>query len=178
MKSNLTKVIFFVLLIGLVYVSHIFMIKPANADLGCQKAKVAESMGKLRRLESAPAAIEDMRKQLGELEDGIKLLESRLPDESEISTVLENVTVIALQQGLIPKTIRTLRPKNNNGYIEQPLKLELHGDFESYYSFLLALEKLDRITNIPELIIKKASKLDGYMEVVFVVNIFFQDSSV
>lgn len=173
----MTKVIFFVLLIGLVYISHIFMIKPANADLVRQKAKVAESLVRLRQLESAPAAIEDLRKQLTELEDGIKLLESRLPDESEIHTVLENVTVIALQQGLVPKTIRTLRPKNNNGYIEQPLKMELHGDFESYYSFLLALEKLDRITNIPELIIKKDSKLDGHMEAVFVVNIFFQDSS-
>lgn len=178
MKSNLIKAVFFVLLIGLVYFSHIFMIKPANSDLGRQKVKVAESIDKLRQLKSAPAAIEDLRKQLAELEDGIKLLESRLPDESEIYTVLENVTVIALQQGLVPKTIRTLKPKNNNGYIEQPLKLELHGDFESYYSFLLALEKLDRITNIPELIIKKNSELDGYMEAVFVVNIFFQDSSV
>lgn len=177
MKSNLTKVVFFVLLIGIVYASHTYMIQPANADLGRQKAKVAENMGKLRQLESAPAAIEDLRKQLGELEDGIKLLESRLPDESEIYSVLENVTVIALQLGLVPKTIRTLKPKNSNGYIEQPLKLELHGDFESYYSFLLALEKLDRITNIPELIIKKDSELDGYMEAVFIVNIFFQDSS-
>jgi len=178
MKSNLIKVVFFVMLIGLVYISHTYMIKPANADLAVQKAKVAESTGKLRQLESAPAAIEDLRKQLEELEDGIKLLESRLPDESEIYTVLENVTVIALRQGLTPKTIRTLKPKNNNGYIEQPLKLELHGDFEAYYSFLLALEKLDRITNIPELIIKKDPKLDGYMEAVFVVNIFFQDSNV
>lgn len=178
MKSNQIRVIFFVLLIGLVYVSHVFMIKPANADLSRQRAQVAESMAKLRQLESAPAAIEDLRKQLAELEDGIKLLESKLPDESEIHTVLENVTVIALQEGLVPKTIRTLKPKNNNGYIEQPLKMELHGDFESYYSFLLALEKLDRITNIPELIIKKNSKLDGQMEAIFVVNIFFQDSQV
>lgn len=178
MKSNLMKVVFFVLLIGLVYISHKFMIRPANAALDMQKAKVAESMVKLSQLESAPAAIEDLRKQLSELEEGVKLVESKLPDESDIHSALEKITVIALHQGLVPKTIRTLKSKNNNGYIEQPLKMELHGDFESYYSFLLALEKLDRITNIPELVIKKDPKLDGHMEAVFVVNIFFQDSRI
>jgi type IV pilus assembly protein PilO len=177
MKSNLIKAVFFVLLVGLVYVSHILMIKPANADLGRQKVKVAESIDKLRQLKSAPAAIEDLRKQLAELEDGIKLLESRLPDESEIYTVLENVTVIALQQGLTPKTIRTLRPKNNNGYIEQPIKMELHGDFKSYYSFLLSLEKLDRITKIREMMIKKDTNEDGLMKASFVISIFFQNAS-
>jgi len=40
------------------------------------------------------------------------------------------------------------------------------------------LEKLDRITNIPELVIKKDAKVDGRMEAVFVVNIFFQDSKI
>ena len=176
MNNNIRKAVFFILLIGLVYISYVLMIRPANTNLSRQKEKVSQNMTKLRQLETAPAAIEDLRKQLTELEDGISLLESRLPPKSEIHTVLKNVTEIALQEGLTPKTVRTLKPKYNNGYIEQPLKLELEGDFKSYYSFLLALEKLDRITNIPELVIEKDSNFDGSMQATFVVNIFFQNS--
>jgi type IV pilus assembly protein PilO len=152
------------------------MIRPANTSLTMQKEKVSQNMTKLRQLETAPDAIDDLQKQLAELEDGIMLLESKLPPKSEIHSVLKNITVIALQEGLTPKTIRTLKPKYNNGYIEQPLKLELAGNFKSYYSFLLALEKLDRITNIPELTIKKDLGFDGHMQATFVVNIFFQNS--
>ncbi len=176
MNGNIRKVVFFILLIGLVYISYVFMIRPANENLILQKEKVSQDTNRLRQLETAPAAIEDLQKQLVELEGGVMLLESKLPPKSEIHTVLKNVTVIALKEGLTPKTIRTLKPKYNNGYIEQPLKLELAGDFNSYYSFLLALEKLDRITNIPELVIKKDTKFNGHMQATFVVNIFFQNS--
>ena len=51
--------------------------------------------------------------------------------------------------------VRTLKTKQNNGYIELPLKMELQGNFKSYYSFLLELEQLDRITKIRELTLKK-----------------------
>ena len=86
--------------------------------------------------------------------------------------------MIVQKHGLTTKTIRTLKCKDNHGHIEQPLEVELHGDFSSYYSFLLELEKLDRITKIRELSIKKKSKQEGYTEARFVVSIFFQNTRV
>lgn len=56
--------------------------------------------------------------------------------------------------------------------------MELHGDFSAYYSFLLDLEKLDRIAKIRELTLKKKPKLEGQIEATFVMSIFFQDTSV
>jgi len=61
-----------------------------------------------------------------------------------------------------------------SGYIEQPLKMKLEGDFNSYYSFLLDIEKLDRITKIRKLKLNKKSKAQGYTEAECVVSIFFQ----
>ena len=108
------------------------------------------------------------------MEDAIAVFESKLPPSSEIHTVLENVTLIAQRHGLTPKTIRTMKTAENRGYIEQPLKMELHGDFNSYYAFLLELEKLDRITKVRELKLKKKSQTEGQTESEFVMSIFFQ----
>ncbi len=178
MIGGLRKIVFFVLLVGLAYVAHTYMIKPANENLVKERAMVEQKLAKLGEFERATATAENLNEQLEQMEDAINYFESKLPPTSEIHTVLENVTVIAQRRGLIPKTIRTLKRTENSGYIEQPLKMELHGDFNSYYSFLLDLEKLDRITKIRELSLKKMLKREGQIEATFVISIFFQDSNV
>ena len=176
MNNDLRKLIFFVLTLGMTSASYIFMIKPANADLARQREKLEQKTIKLRELETAPSVLEELENKIANLEKSINVLESKLPGENEIHTVLENVTVIAQRHGLVPKTIRTLKQKQNSGYIEQPIKMELHGDFKSYYSFLLSLEKLDRITSISEMVLKSDSDKEGNTEASFVVSIFFQNA--
>lgn len=177
MISGLRKIVFFILLVGLAYVSHTYMIKPANQHLIQERARVEQKLAKLQELERATTTAESLTKQLEQMAEAMQYFESKLPPTSEIYTVLENVTIIAQRRGLIPKTIRTLKREENSGYIEQPLKMELHGDFNSYYSFLLDLEKLDRITKIRQLSLKKKLKREGQIEATFVVSIFFQDSN-
>ena len=178
MTNGLRKVIFFVLIVALAYVAFTYMIKPANSDLVAQKARITQNKSKLRELEKVTTAAADLSKQLKRVEEAIAAFESKLPPSSQIDTVLKNVTVIARKHHLTPKTIRSLKRKNNSGYIEQPLKVELHGNFNSYYSFLLELEKLDRIMKIRELSLKKKSKYEGHTEATFVVSIFFQGTRV
>ena len=178
MTTGSRKIVFFFLLLGLVYVAYTYMIEPANEHLVQQRTRVRQKLTKLQELERATAAAEDLSKQLEQLHQAIQFFESKLPPESEIDTVLKNVTLIAQKHGLASKAITALDRKNNNGYIEQQLKMELHGNFNSYYSFLLELEKLDRITRIQELTLKKKSKYEGQTEATFVVSIFFQDTSV
>jgi Tfp pilus assembly protein PilO len=177
MWRGLRKIVFFILLVGLAYVAHTYMIKPANEQLAQQKAKVEQKLAKLGELERATTTAENLNEQLAQMEEAMKYFESKLPPTGDIAKVLENITVIAQKRGLVPKTIRTLEREQNGGYIEQPLKMELHGDFNSYYSFLLELEKLDRITKIRELSLKKKLKREGQIEATFVVSIFFQDTS-
>ena len=177
MISGLRKTVFFILLVGLAYVSYTYMIKPANQHLAQEKGRVEQKLAKLAELERATAAAESLSEQLEQMAEAMQYFESKLPPTSEIYTVLENVTVIAQKRGLVPKTIRTLKREENSGYIEQPLKMELHGDFNSYYSFLLDLEQLDRITKIRELSLKKKSKREGQIEATFVLSIFFQGSN-
>ncbi len=177
MTSGSRKFIFFVLLMALAYVSYAYMIKPANQHLAREKIEVNAKRAKLLELRKATAAATDLTKQLEKVEDAIAVFESKLPPRSEIDKVLEDITKIVQTHGLVSKTIRTLQVKSNRGYIEQPLHMELHGNFNSYYSFLLELEKLDRITKIRELSLKKKAKTEGETAATFVVSIFFQKAS-
>jgi type IV pilus assembly protein PilO len=177
MTSGLRKIVFFVLLLGVPFLAYQYMIKPANKLLAEQNARVQTKMAKLAEIEKATATAENLTKQLEELQDAIGFFESKLPPKSKIHKVLEQVTIIAQKQGLKPKTIRTLRKKNNSGYIEQPLKMELEGNFNAFYSFLLELEKLPRIMKIRELKLEKIRELEGQIKTDFIVSIFFQNKT-
>ncbi len=176
MTAGTRKVLFFIILIAIAWLAYSFMIKPANAQLADQRDALNKKLTKLNELELATAAARDLTKQIAQLEEAIQFFESKLPPQSEIHKVLEQVTLIAQKKGLRPKTIRTLKPKDCNGYIEQPLNMELHGHFNSYYSFLLELERLPRITKIRELELKKSSRNESETEAKFIVSIFFQNS--
>jgi len=165
------------LLLGLAYVAYQYMIKPANRHLAEAKERVQAKRAKLAEFEKATAAAQNLSKQLEQLQEAIEFFENKLPPKSEIHKVLEQITVIAQRQGLKPKTIRTLREKNNSGYIEQPLKMELVGNFNSFYSFLLELEKLPRIMKIRELELNKRTEHEGQVVADFIVSIFFQNKT-
>jgi type IV pilus assembly protein PilO len=175
MTGNLRKIVFFILLAGVAAAGYQYMIKPANASLAEAKGRVDAKLAQLAKFQKATAAAEDMTKQLEQLQEAIEFFESKLPPKSQIHEVLEQVTVIAQKQGLKPKAIRTLQRKDNSGYIEQPLKMELEGNFSSFYSFLLELEKLPRIMKIRELELDKHTQQDGQITADFIVSIFFQN---
>ena len=177
MNTAFRKIVFFVLLLGLAVVGYQYMIKPANRHLAGAKTRVESKLAKLANFEKKTSAAEDLTKQLEQLQDAITFFESKLPPTSQIHKVLEQVTVIAQKEGLKPKTIRTLKKKNNSGYIEQPLSMELEGNFNSFYSFLLELEKLPRITKIREFELVKQNQNEGQITADFIVSIFFQNKT-
>ncbi len=182
MSGNSRKLVFFIFLVGVTCISYQYMIKPANNDLKEKKAQVQKELGKLAEFEKAAAAVKDWNKQLVELQQAVKMLEDKLPPTSEIHKVLEQVTVIAQKEGLTPKTIRALKIKDNSGYVEQPLKMELTGDFNSFYSFLLEIERLPRIMKIRQLELGRLKggtldQTDGQVTANFVISIFFQNKA-
>lgn len=177
MTSGFRQAIFTVLLLGVAAAGYQFMIKPANQDLAAARQALDGKRAKLGDFEEATAQAEDFNKQLGQLDEAIRFFESKLPSTSEIHTVLQDVTVIAQENGLHPKTIRTLQRKDNSGYVEQPMSMQLVGNFNSFYTFLLEMEKLPRIMKLRQLRLDKGRNQEGDVGADFIVSIFFQDKA-
>ncbi|OHB59511.1 MAG: hypothetical protein A2167_00190 [Planctomycetes bacterium RBG_13_46_10] len=178
MTSGFRKAVFFILLTGTIIVGYQYMIKPANKYVAEKKQERDTKKAKLHELQEVKATTQSsLSSKLAQVEEAIKFFDSRLPPSSEIDRVLYDVTVIAQQRGLKPKTIRTLDIKSNGGYVEQPLKMELEGNFNSFYSFLLELERLPRITKIRQLQLDKQKGNEGQITADFIVSIFFQGNT-
>lgn len=177
MSSSLRKLIFFIILVGVTYLAYQYMIKPANKALSEQESRLDAKAARQAEFKQAVAAAKDINQQLAQLQQAVEFFESKIPPKKQIHKVLEQVTLIAQKQGLEPKTIRTLAKKTNSGYIEQPLQMELVGNFNSFYSFLLEVEKLPRIMKIRKLELKKQKASEGKIVADFIVSIFFQPTT-
>ncbi|MHC4259521.1 MAG: type IV pilus inner membrane component PilO [Planctomycetota bacterium] len=177
MKSGVRKIVFFVVLVGVAYLAYQYWIKPVNERLAEQKTRLHVKLGKIEDAEKTIPSAEEVARQLEKLEEAVQFFESRLPHTSEIDKVLHDVTVIVQNQGLRSKRVLRLQKKDDSGYIEQPLKMELVGDFNSFYSFLLELEELPRIMKIRELELDKQTEHEGQIAANFILSIFFQNKT-
>jgi Tfp pilus assembly protein PilO len=109
-----------------------------------------------------------------ELEEAIKFFEKKLPQEREMDQILKEVWEKADKNRLTTKTIRTMKSQKSASYSEQPIELNIAGDFKGFYEFLLQLERMPRLTRISQLSIEKMQNSEGQMEAKMTMSIFFE----
>jgi Tfp pilus assembly protein PilO len=75
------------------------------------------------------------------------------------------------------KTIKTLKSEQAPGCREQPIQMTLTGDFNGFYSFLLQLEKMPRITRINQMKLDRSGDQEGQIQAQMTLSIFFEPES-
>ena len=176
MRFGFRELVFFVVLLGLPVAAYLFVYQPVNRQIEQVRQQNAKKQAKLEKLEVA-RHIEDLGEEIRKLDEAIEMFEGKLPAEKEVEVILKEVWELATRQGLRPRSIRTEQPIDSAGYSELPIEMEIHGDFDGFYSFLLDLERLDRITRITEMELDKIHDSEGHMEATFTLSIYFEPKS-
>jgi type IV pilus assembly protein PilO len=136
-----------------------------------------EKQRALINLREATAGIDDLGRQIDELEQAIAFFESKLPQEKEMDKILKDVWQMAEANSLQTRAIKTLRGERAANYSEQPIQMNLSGDFNGFYAFLLQLEKLARITRVTQMNLQKINDRDGEMQAQLTLSIYFEPES-
>jgi len=176
MRMGYREILFFLVLLGLPVAAFFFVFQPVNDEIDQVRRENAVKQAKLDRLEVA-RHIEDLGNEIEKLDDAIEMFEAKLPAEREVEVILKEVWRLATEHGLRPKSIRTDKPVMAAMHNELPIKMEILGDFDGYYSFLLDLERLSRITRIPDMKLKKLTDTEGHMKASFTLSIFFEKAN-
>ncbi len=182
-KFGIRELVIVALLIATPLASWWFVFRPRN-ELNTQlQAEIQQRQAKLRELNQLTGTIGDLQGEIAALEDALKFFRSRLPSEKEIDKVLQEIWKTAEGNHLVTKSIRTLdraagRFTGENGpHAEQPIAVELEGDFLGFYSFLQALEIQPRIMRIQDMKLARPQKSpEGHTKASFVISIFFEEN--
>jgi type IV pilus assembly protein PilO len=161
------------LIIGLGFASFFVLKKSVDKKDRLEKDVTAKKK-ELNDLRQATAGIEDVGRKTAELKQAIMFFESKLPQEKEIDKILKEVCQKAEENALQLKTVKTMKIERSANYSEQPIEMTLAGDFGGFYSFLLQLEKLPRITRITNMNLTKITDKEGTMTAKLTLSIFFE----
>ena len=99
---------------------------------------------------------------------------ARLATLRDIDGILQEVWEMAKTNSLQTKTVKPDKGERGPNYSEQPIQMSLSGNFNGFYSFLLQLEKLSRITRISQLKLEKITTKEGDMQAQMTMSIFFE----
>jgi Tfp pilus assembly protein PilO len=183
MKFGLRELVLVALLLSLPVGAWWFVFRPRNARDAEIREAIAGKQRKLQALNRATATIGDLQHEIASLQEAIRFFQSKLPSEKEIDRVLQEIWRMAEASHLATKSIRTLERSQSKRFTstrgphaEQPILIELEGDFLGFYTFLLALESQPRIMRIQDMTLQKTKSKSnqGKVHATFVVSIFFE----
>ncbi|TDJ58173.1 MAG: hypothetical protein E2O40_01835 [Planctomycetota bacterium] len=185
MQFGSREVIFLIVLLVVPVASYFYVFKPRNHEIRQAQIEVENKQAKLDNLREVTAKIDDIGLAIEQGRAAIQLVEAKLPSARDVEVILEDVWELAASSRLTVKSIKSEKPVPAAGYMEQPLKVSMEGRFEGFYTFLLALESLPRITRIHELKLERKTggrtgddeDPSGIMKADFVLSIYFEPTA-
>ncbi len=186
MRFGPREIVFFIVLLVVPVASYFYVFKPRNAEIKQAQIEVESKQAKLDKLREVSAKIDDIGLAIDRGRAAIQLVETKLPSARDVEVILEDVWALAAASRLNVKSIKSETPVPAAGYMEQPLRIVMEGEFGGFYDFLLALESLPRITRIHEMKLDRQSggrrghkdDRDGSMKADFVLSIYFEPTAV
>lgn len=165
------------LVLAIPVVSYALVFAPQNKDIASAMAEISHKQEVLDSLRAETARNTDLAQANSEIESRIAEIEARLPTNKELDHIVRQISDLAVSSGLTPPTLATGKPIAAGTYWEQPLTVTTTGNFTGYYQFLQKLERMPRITRIPDFDLRRNPKQNGVVAIEFTLSIFFQDES-
>jgi type IV pilus assembly protein PilO len=174
MKFGLRELIFLKLMVGLLLASYFFVFAKAYVKKKELEVDIQSKQTALANLKQSTIGIDDLGRKIDELQKAINFFEGKLPQEKEVDKILKEVWQMAEANSLQTRTVKPSKSERGASYSEQPIEMSLAGDFNGFYSFLLQLEKLPRITRLTKMNLQKMNDHDGAMTAQLTLSIFFE----
>jgi len=175
MRFGIRELLLLGVLLAVPLVSYLLVFRPQNAQIDRAREEIALRRDKLERLREESQRRGTLEAATEQIASRIDSIEARLPTNKELAGVVRQISDLATEAGLRQPEITTEKPVRAALYMEQPLKIELTGDFRGFYQFLLELERMRRITRMTDLEVKRSDAIDGHMVAEFTLSIYFQD---
>lgn len=163
------------IVVGMPVASYFLVFKPQNKAIEAARKEVDHKAGLLAKLREETARNENLVRANEEIQRSVKTIEARLPSGKELDALVRQVSDLAVSSGLQPPAMKSAKPVPAALYMEQPIEMEVLGNFVGFFTFLAQIEKLPRITRIHDMKITGMARDDVELKAEFTLSIYFQD---
>ncbi len=181
MQFGFRTFMFFALLLAMVVLSYPLLFKPLNAQREALILDTKQKEQTLSDLAGQMAQTKDMPKEVEKLKAAYETLMSKLPPETEMDKVLQQVAKAAQENQLNIKSVRNGKAVNGVNYDEQPIRMVIDGPFNvsqgpGFFRFLSQVEQMQRLTKIKQMKIDADEKNNGAITTDMELTVYYEPS--
>lgn len=122
-----------------------WVIGERRAALVSAQQQESRLLSDYRRQASEAVQLPKMREQIATLQDQMARLRAILPTDAEIPSLLDSISDAAVDNRLTIETIRLRPTVSQPHYVEQPLDIQVRGDFHQIARFAADIASLSRL---------------------------------
>lgn len=104
------------------------------------------------------ASLEAYKAQLKEIEETFGIMLGKLPDKTQVDTLLENVSQTGLASGLEFELFKPEAEIKKDFYAELPINLRVVGGYDEFANFVSGLASMSRIVTVHDMTISLKEK--------------------
>jgi len=143
------KIFVCVLLTAIVFAgAYYFWVKDLNAQLQTVVAKEAVLKDSYRKKSFEAANLEAYRAQMIEMKSTFQSLLSRLPTDTEVPGLLEDIDTRGSESGLTINSIKLEAERTAEFYIELPISIDVEGGYHDLGGFVSGVAGMPRIVTL------------------------------
>jgi type IV pilus assembly protein PilO len=129
------------------------------------RKEAGEDRERLVKLEARAGDLENVRKQVRELDRELSAALARLPDRKEIPDLLNTVSELASEAGLRITKFRQLDERMQDYYAEVPVELSMVGTFHEVAAFFDRIPRLSRLINVTGISMKRPATAEDAIRI-------------
>ena len=145
--------IFAALLVGIAILVALFFFfyKPKMEEMTQAEVKENNLKAEFQRKQKLAANLPAYQQQMVEIKDRFDAVLRQLPDQSEVPTLLKDISEAGLEQGLVFERFKPARPEQKNFYVQLPIEIEASGDYHQLASFISSIANFNRVVTLGDL---------------------------
>ncbi|MFW5653660.1 MAG: type 4a pilus biogenesis protein PilO [Planctomycetota bacterium] len=176
MNLGIREYLFILVLLSVPVASLFLVFKPRNEEIQAAKLEIENKSEMLSRLEIVSTQIDDLSSAISDGREAVQVIEAKLPNAENVDNVLSQLSQMGKRHNLNVDAVTPERKVPAAHYMELPIKVELTGDFDGFYNFLLDIEQMSRLTRMMELNMTRSGDENGEMKATFILSVYFEPS--
>jgi Tfp pilus assembly protein PilO len=173
MRLRFHEIIFTSLLLGMFAGTFALVVQP-HARARREKAAEMRSMnGAISTVVESTSGLEDVKRRVDQEQQATAFFGSRLAKASDLQRAISELVQIATANSLQAGEVQTLRGQTVGGVDARPMHLQVSGNFNGIYSFLLQLEAVPRIMRVSHLDLSTSGDRDDLISADITLMMYF-----
>jgi len=140
----------------IIFAGYYFIVKDKNRQLEVAEKKELDLKQSFEKKAYEAANLDKYRQQMIEMDESFSALVSRLPTDTEVPGLLEDIDDKGVESRLTIKSIALQNEVSTEFYVELPIKINVTGGYHEFGAFVSGVAGMPRIVTLHNFKISKS----------------------